>query len=460
MTTRHLLIFAKIPEPGRTKTRLIPALGPERANAVYELLLRHTLGLANELRQICPVHITLWIAGGSIEQAQDCFGSEYDIRLQTGDDLGARLSHATAEAFSRGASQLVVVGTDCAELAVEHLVAAFTALDREDTVLGPAWDGGYYLIGLKKDNPTIFQQISWSSSQVLEQTISQLNKAHLTYQSLRTLADVDEPEDLLPLRSLNSHWHQTTSTIFPRKSDRLSVIIPTLNEESCLPRTLTALGSPNEQLEVIVADAGSHDETVAIAERFGCKIIRSARGRSQQLNAAAAVATGATLLFLHADTLVPRDYRSAIDDAIANQPDSLGCFQLGIEDQHFIFRILELGVVLRSRLCGLPYGDQAFFMRSDVFYGLNGFKKMPIMEDYEFVRRFKNIRQNGKRSKIALLPQRVQTSARRWQRRGICYTTLLNQICLICYHLGVNPEKIARIYRNPWGAKQSKAAEK
>jgi rSAM/selenodomain-associated transferase 2 len=155
----------------------------------------------------------------------------------------------------------------------------------------------------------------------------------------------------------------------------------------------------------------------------------------------AEAARGETLLFLHADTLLPRTFVQAVRNCLADPSCVGGAFRLHIESSRWAARCVEWGVACRSKLFRLPYGDQAIFVRRPVFEELNGFSALPIMEDYEFVHRLHG------RGRLAICDLAVRTSARRWQRIGFVKTTLLNQLMIAAYHCGVAPERLARLYR-------------
>ncbi|MEZ6092090.1 MAG: TIGR04282 family arsenosugar biosynthesis glycosyltransferase, partial [Pirellulaceae bacterium] len=304
----HLLIFARLPKPGTNKTRLIPALGGDKATLVYRSLLNRTLDEARRSAATASCVATICFTGGSTAEAMDEFGDAFTLVEQTGESLGDRLKHATTSAFVDGAKRVVVIGTDCPSLTADDLKAAFQQLERHDLVIGPAFDGGYYLIGLAGKHSSLFDGIDWSTPIVFQQTTAKAQALNLKTHSLRQLGDIDYPEDLL------DHRRGTAWTTLPLATDagKLSVVIPTWNEASNIAETLRRVGNPEQDLEIIVVDAGSSDSTMQIAQQHGCKCFASNPGRAIQMNAGAAIATGEYLLFLHADTLLPEGYRKEI----------------------------------------------------------------------------------------------------------------------------------------------------
>lgn len=431
----RLIVFARFPEPGRTKTRLIPALGPERAAQLQAALTRYTLAVAGDVCADRSRRLEVRFTGGDVEQMSQLFGGELDYVPQHGADLGERLKDAAASAFRAGAKQVVLIGTDCPALDAERLQAAFQALQRSDVVLGPAFDGGYYLIGLNGHHPELFAGIDWGTEHVLRQTLVTIRAARCRVHLLPMLADVDHPEDLIECRRLCRVFGEVLPETRP---DLLSIIVPTLNEESTLAATLGPLFRlPG--VELIVADGGSTDATVSIARELGALVVPARRGRGRQLNTGAAFASGETLLFLHADSQLPPDFVTTIR-SILDQPHIAGAFRLRIAAPGWSLRCVEWAANLRSRLFQMSYGDQGLFIPSEVFFAMGGYPNWPLMEDYELCRRLR------RRGRIGLAQEAIGTSARRWAKLGVCRTTLINQCILFGFHLGIPPERLASWY--------------
>lgn len=228
------------------------------------------------------------------------------------------------------------------------------------------------------------------------------------------------------------------------KTFSISVIIPTLNEAANLVATLAPLRGVTG-LEVIVADGGSTDATVALAEAAGVRVVVVPPGRAGQQNGGAVLATGEILLFLHADTSLPEGFAEAVRSCLAQPGVVAGAFRLGIAGEGWRLRLIERLANRRSRWLKMPYGDQGLFMRRESFAAVGGFPTQEIMEDFELIRRLK------KRGKVALLELSVRTSARRWQRLGVPRTTMINQLVILGYFLGVAPARLAGWYRGAAG---------
>jgi rSAM/selenodomain-associated transferase 2/rSAM/selenodomain-associated transferase 1 len=440
-SSEHLIVFTRYPEPGKTKTRLIPVLGAEGAAALQRQMTEHTLAQVRTLSESVSVEIRF--AGGDRASMQHWLGSNLDYQPQGNGDLGARIARAFQAAFAQGAERVMTIGTDCPELDANCLQHAFALLHQHDLVLGPATDGGYYLIGLGRFIPALFDQIRWGTADVLQQTTAIAEGLGMAVAYLDPLSDIDRPDDLpvwekakTKTQSLLEENHEYPSI----KPEKISVIIPVLNEAATLGELLGDLRQVSG-VEILVVDGGSQDQTIEIAESLGVKVLISEPGRARQMNAGAKVATGGILLFLHADTRLPQQFDVLVRQTLVQSNVVAGAFELKINGSQSGLRLIEWGVKWRSRLCQLPYGDQAIFLNTKVFKELDGFLDLPIMEDFEFVQRLQA------RGRIAIIPVAVLTSGRRWRRLGIWRTTLINQLVIAAYFLGVPPAQLAQWYR-------------
>ncbi|MCG8510101.1 MAG: TIGR04283 family arsenosugar biosynthesis glycosyltransferase [Rhodospirillales bacterium] len=222
----------------------------------------------------------------------------------------------------------------------------------------------------------------------------------------------------------------------------ISAIIPTLNAGNRLGATLGCLARYAEVGEVIVADGGSADATREIAAKAGARLIEARRGRGPQLADGAKAATGDWLLFLHADTVLTGEWPEAVSAFVGDPAnrEKAGVFRLKLDDDSAAARRVERFVAWRTRVLGLPYGDQGLLMARDFYQSLGGFKAIPLMEDVDIVRRI-----GGRR--LAMLDADAVTSAARYRQRGYLRRGARNLFCLALYFLGISPERIERIYR-------------
>ncbi|MEW6351772.1 MAG: TIGR04283 family arsenosugar biosynthesis glycosyltransferase [Thermodesulfobacteriota bacterium] len=662
-SSRELLaVFTRYPEPGTTKTRLIPVLGPDGAARLQRRMTEHAIrvarrvraarGTALEVRFTVPAgtaaeapsdlgwprehstasdgavgtrvehgvrfhpprapigtHLTaaefdisgsyppfpcplprveedsqtlspggrgkgegpeMWppvpddeicLSAGTREELRAWLGRDMDLVAQGDGDLGGRMMRAFSEGFARGFDRVVVIGSDCPGVSSRIVRSALKALDHKDLVIGPALDGGYYLIGARSVWPSIFEGIPWGSGDVFSTTMEQAARIPLSVEVLEPLQDVDRAEDLAAYeRFVHDDQHRV----------EVSVVIPALNEAgriaaaiesahvpvhrsgnrerlgavtnnhvdlpqrarvpmaeqagsthvqtadcaagaaknstveadsynkssrpekngnhgitgvSCSPDRLAqgaargselgqgellstranlpgvpdcvgsarrlheaflcsadapAMSSAN--VETIVVDGGSSDATVEIATGFGSRVLVVPGGRAAQMNAGARIASGEVLLFLHGDSVLPVTWIERIREALEDPEVAGGAFEFALDEPVPASSLVEHLVNLRSRLLGMPYGDQGIFVRADAFAKVDGFPNLPIMEDFEFMRRIRRL------GELRTVDASVLTSARRWRKLGTLRTILVNQAVIAGYFLGISPHSLKRFY--------------
>ena len=225
----------------------------------------------------------------------------------------------------------------------------------------------------------------------------------------------------------------------------ISVIIPVFHEEKVVNRAVRALRKLDlyDQLEIIVVDGDPEEQTLRALEDAHVVQVSSDKGRGKQMNAGAQIAGGDVLLFLHADTELPPDGLARIQSVMSYEGCVGGSFDLGIGSDRLCFRLIECAANFRSRITRVPYGDQAIFLRRDVFLDLGGFHELPLMEDVDLMRR---VLRSGAR--IEIIDEKVKTSPRRWEKEGVLYCTLRNWMLMLLYLLGTSPDRLARFYKN------------
>lgn len=224
----------------------------------------------------------------------------------------------------------------------------------------------------------------------------------------------------------------------------ISIIIPVFNEESQIAETLAELETnAGQNVEVIVADGGSHDRTAEIARRFESArtVVCSRTNRGWQMNEAAKIANGQVLLFLHADVKLPVGALSSIRQALNDERILGGCFQICFPaDATTSLRTVAWGINLRTRWFKTATGDQAIFVRRQVFDEIGGYETFPLMEDLALFTEMK------KQGRVVVLDGQVEISARRWLRFGVWRTVLLMYLLRFGYWIGIHPATLKRYF--------------
>lgn len=229
----------------------------------------------------------------------------------------------------------------------------------------------------------------------------------------------------------------------------VAIVVPLFNEVERVPGLLKMLAGVNVD-EVVLVDGGSQDGTLdlldhslhASLQQSGFRWLQSKKGRASQMNAGASVCQSETVLFLHADTEIDAVAIASARDAMADSEVIGGRFDLKLSGMHPMFRLIEQMINLRSRFTKISTGDQAMFVRRDIFEKLGGFSDQPLMEDVEFSKRLK---QQGR---VTCLRETVTTSSRRWEQAGMFRTILLMWKLRFLYWAGVSPKRLANSYRD------------
>jgi rSAM/selenodomain-associated transferase 2/rSAM/selenodomain-associated transferase 1 len=429
LTRPAALVMAKAPVPGRVKTRLEPVFSPQECAEIQAALIERTARWATA---VAPGAAHVALDGPAALPA-----GVIELRQSDG-HLGERLESATAAVWSGHSGPLLVVGVDT-RLTAAHADQALARLAAgADVVLGPALDGGYWLLALARPAPELFaiDPAAWGGPDVLALTLAAARGAGLSVATLEPERDLDTPADAEALRD-----DPELGPLLRRGLDRtplVSVVVPVLDEAAALPGLLDHLAALEGRFEVVVADGGSRDGTreLAAAHPSAPRVLEVRGGRAAQMNAGAAEARGDTLLFLHADTRLPPDAHRSL---VSSSADG-GNFALRFDGGDRFSRVLGAWYALQRRL-GVYYGDSAIWLRRSAFESLGGFRPLPIMDDYDLARRL----ERGFRT--ACLPGPAVTSARRWRALGVPRTVFSWVLIRWLFVAGVAPEHLARLYR-------------
>lgn len=426
----HLIVFGRYPRVGKTKTRLIPALGPAGAAALQKRLAEKTVAAARQAAKRIGSRLVFCHDGGHRKQLCRWLG---DRRIhyvaQADGDLGRRMHRAIHRAFEDGARRVVLVGTDIPGLTASRLKQAFSALNQNDLVFGPSTDGGYWLVGMTKPE-NIFDGIVWGRPDVLEKSLALARNKGMRPQMLAPLNDLDTPDDLT---------REKGGDYVP--PPYLSVIIPVIDAARQMARTLAAAASPDA--EIIVSDGGSTDRTLQIARTFGARIVFGPRSRAGQQNRGAAAARGEVLLFLHADTRLPRNYVNHVFETLMDRRTRMGAFRFATRIHTPAMRCIAFCTNLRAGWLKLPCGDQGLFLRQRDFTEIGGFPEVSIAEDLYLSRRMAG------KGRIVIAPAAAVSSGRRWRHLGLLRTTMIKTMLAVGILAGVSPGRLASLYRLP-----------
>lgn len=425
----RVILLLKFPAPGAVKTRLMPALGARGACTLYRRLVAHTLREARDFAAKTGAALEARMAGAPDEAAARAWlGEGVAIRVQGDGDLGARLDRAVQAAFAEGAPLVTVIGGDCPGLTAAHLAAAQARLADHDAVFGPAIDGGYYLVGLRRPLPALFRGIRWDDREVLAQTLAAARTIPASVARLRPLHDIDTPADL-------AAWAATPAARADGR-DGVSVVIAANGDVPRLEAALAAVrgGAPHEI--IVVGDDTGRTAELAWAHDAALVAPPSAGGLGP-LNRGAAFAAGEYLLFLPAATVPPVDCVAQMRATLARAGVAGGVFALALDGEFRGRRWLERSVNRRARR-QLPWGEQGLFLRRETFERVGAFAAPTPAEDFAFMRRLRRF------GDIAVAPAAATAPAERWRALGPLRTAFLNRAVSAGYRLGLSPARLAR----------------
>jgi rSAM/selenodomain-associated transferase 2/rSAM/selenodomain-associated transferase 1 len=428
---KALVVFLRYPQLGRVKRRLAEGVGEEEALRIYTMLLRRNLGVVKDFLGM-QRDVEAFLCHEPPEAAEELrenYPGPYSLIPQRNGDLGKRMEGAFLDLFELGYGEVVLLGSDIADLEPSDICGAFMALSKGEVPIGPSHDGGFYLLGLRRPFPAVFALGEWSTGDVLQRVLKALHGFRFVLLNKRH--DVDTPSDM----------HLVSRGMF---RDTISVIIPHLegglDEALSLANRIRSLMWPND--EVVLAE-GTEKALLCAQEEEplqGIRLVRSSRGRGIQLNTGACASRGDILWFLHADSDPPSDFAYLLRKLYRGSHCSFGCFRLGFRDEAPIMRLVSMWANARTALLKIPYGDQGIFCRRDIFARVGGFGKRLIMEDVDLARSLKKL------GKLLFLRERLLTSPNRYLKGGVLRTALRNQLTMSMYLRGIPEERIYRYY--------------
>ena len=439
-----MIIFTREPEPGLTKTRLMPYYTPEQCAEIHRCMLKD---IGRQAKQV-DADVIVSHTGGEPVFLKSVFDERRcAFTRQRGEDLGMRMRNAISDALDAGYEKAVLIGTDIPEIEAESLEAAFALLDAYDTILGPTADGGYYLIGMKEVYPEAFNVKTYGTASVFEETLASIGRSGHTAGTADTYHDIDIPEDITGYRQRmreDRHLRRSCTGRFISGTAGISVIIPVYNESAEICRILDQLKTCGDGCEVIVVDGGSTDDSLSKMEKYsGLTLLKSSKGRGVQLNKGACASSGDILFFLHCDSILPEDFVHEIREVMARY--DWGCFGVRFPSRNLFMFTNRIISNHRARFRRLPFGDQGVFIDRTLFFETGMFPEIPLMEDYSY---------SLKLRRYGLVPgmtrRRLVTSARRYGRGTA--DILKTEFCMWrlrgLYRKGVSPEKLQEYYKD------------
>ncbi len=368
-----LIIFAKLPRAGKVKTRLGTEIGMDAASKLYEQFIRFLFKRLSGSNVADKIVFAVSPRSQLAEFARAFPGANAYIPQYESANLGLRMQQAFSWGFTHGANKVVIIGSDSPNLPLNRIRQAFQALEQNQVVLGPADDGGYYLIGADAVYPRIFENIPWSTSQVLTKTLHTLQSNGLAYELLEPFYDVDDLEGLKRLKQQSPQFFAEPGVLATFIEDepamdeikvtaantkRVVVLIPALNEEKSIGKVLQALPR-NSQIIPIVADNGSSDDTARVARENGARVVfEPRRGYGWACLAAMQEAEKChpdIAVFLDADfSDYPQEIDKLIEPILANRADLvIGSRVLGKSDPGALLPQARFGNWLASFLISL-----------------------------------------------------------------------------------------------------------
>ncbi len=445
---RAVILFTRIPVPGKTKTRLMPYFQPVECAELHVCFLRD---IAAQIKEINADVFVFYAGTGTSGRAKDeaklkkIFGESVHCVPQEGDGLGERMYRAICEVLEQGYDSCVLAGTDIPQLKRSDLEYAFRLLDVHDVVFGPTEDGGYYLTGMKRPVKEVFENQTYGHGSVLEQTVRALSEKQVSVGFAHIRSDIDTREDIQKFRAAmrrNPGLQKTETGKYLLKKQKISVIVPIYNEERTIESLQRQLKPLAEQCEILFVDGGSTDRTVSLIDpQF--QILHAPKGRAKQMNLGAKKSSGDILFFLHSDSELPKHPLAEIRYVMKDH--EAGCFGIAFHSANFFMWTCRVISNHRIRDRKVMFGDQGIFVDRDLFFRAGMFPELPIMEDYQFSLTLKEM---GIRLGIA--KHRIYTSDRRFPKKTVDKLRVMWKMNRLrkMYRDGVPIGQISDLYRD------------
>lgn len=439
---KAIIVFTRVPVPGQTKTRMMPYLSAVQCAELHRCFLRD---IAGECEKVRADMIVCYTPEDKEKLLHPIFGEEAVYVPQEGENLGERMYNALDKALKDGYESCVLIGTDIPEICGEILEQAFEKLEESDVVFGPTYDGGYYLVGMKKPYREVFEQKSYGHGKVLENTARYLREQKIRTSYVKMLEDMDTREDIQNYRNRmrqQKELQKTRTGRYLMRTSRISVIIPIYNEEKTIIRLQEQLMPYRDKCEILFVDGGSTDRTFElIAPDF--RVLKSEKGRAAQMNLGARESSGDILFFLHCDSELPDRFLAEIRYVMKDH--RAGCFGIAFHSRNLFMFTCRVISNHRIKDRKVMFGDQGIFVDRELFFEAGMFPEIPVMEDYQFSLTLKE-----RAVKLGIAKHRIYTSDRRFPQGTIPKLKVMWQMNRLrkMYRDGVPVEAIAERYRD------------
>ena len=435
MDNKTLLIFMRYPTPGKVKSRLAKEVGAEKAAEIYEKLHRRTLGIACDLKRKSPEIgiIIFYTPQDPLQKLVHKFKGPWEFRPQEGEHLGARMANALRSAFATGADRAVLIGSDLADIEAVDIEDAFRNSGDGVVVLGLTGDGGFHLVGTGRPVDSPFDFSTWGTDEIFSRTAREFEAQGFRVHLAPRRHDVDRKCDLERLDR------------DPLFNESISIIIPTLSEAGKLSSLLQYLEDsiwPGD--EIVVVRGGAFEKTVLRRLSPVLSVINTTKGRGIQQNVGAMLSRGSIFFFLHDDTIPPPEFPFLIRRVCGDEPLAPGCFKLRFSPSNRPLELISKWANLRTVLFKLPYGDQGFFCRKEIFESAGGFGRKYLMEDVEVIRKLRKTAGAG--GAVSVVPAHVYSSPERYLRKGVLRASVQNHLIFLLSALGGDERELYRKY--------------
>lgn len=439
---RAIAIFTRVPIAGQTKTRMMPRLTAEQCATLHTCFLKD---IRKECEQTEADIFVCYTPEDKENTLHHILGNQTEYFLQEGAGLGTRMYNALEYVLAKGYESCLLIGTDVPELKSEYLKNAFMVLDSRDVVFGCTTDGGYYLVGMKTPRKEVFNIPAYGHENVWKDTLYHLEQSNISVGYTQELDDMDLPEDLQKYRAHmrgDKSLQETETGKYLMQNSKISIIIPTYNEEKTISKMQEQLRPLKDSCEIIFVDGGSKDQTLElISDEF--RVIQSEKGRANQMNAGAMESTGDVLFFLHCDSELPKKPLEEIRYVMKDH--RAGCFGIAFHSWNFFMFTCRVISNHRIKDRKVMFGDQGIFVERALFFEAGMYPAIPIMEDYQFSLTLKEMK-----VKLGIAKHRIYTSDRRFPKGVIPKLRVMWKMNRLrkMYRDGVDIQKISDMYRD------------